>query len=79
MSSRSRFLPYATTPHRLLWQLIADFSVLIWSAIWVMVGMAVHAAIATIAAVGRQVESGANGIADNLDSAGNSVEGALDR
>jgi hypothetical protein len=75
MSSRSRYLPYATTPHRLLWQLISDVSILIWSAIWVMVGMAVHAAIATIAAVGRQVESGANGIADNLDSAGESVSG----
>ncbi|MDF2826294.1 MAG: putative conserved transrane protein [Mycobacterium sp.] len=75
MSSRSRFLPYATTPHRLLWQLFADASVLIWSAIWVMVGMAVHAAIDTIAAVGRQVESGATGIADNLENAGNSVEG----
>ncbi|WP_197378706.1 hypothetical protein [Mycolicibacterium mengxianglii] len=74
MSSRSRFLPYATTPRRLLMQLFADASVLIWSVIWVMVGIAVHAAVATIAAVGRQVETGAYGIAENLDSAGNSVD-----
>ena len=69
----SRYLPYATTPRRFLLQLLSDLLVLVWSAIWVMVGMAVHAAVATIAAVGRQVESGANGIADNLDSAGNTA------
>jgi hypothetical protein len=68
---RSRFLPYATTPSRLLMQLLSDLLVVVWSVIWVLVGMAVHAAVATIAEVGRQVESGANGIAHNLDSAGN--------
>lgn len=75
MSSRSRFLPYATTPRRFLLQLFSDVMVLIWSMIWVMVGLAVHAAVATIAEVGRQVETGANGIADNLESAGESVDG----
>lgn len=70
----SRYLPYATTPHRFLLQLLSDLLVLVWSAIWVMVGMAVHAAVATIAAVGRQVESGAIGISDNLDSAGNTAD-----
>jgi hypothetical protein len=48
--------------------------VLTWAAIWVLVGMAVHTAVATIAEVGRQVESGATGISENLDSAGNSVD-----
>ena len=38
-----------------------------WTAIWVLVGMAVHAAVSTIAEVGRQVEGGANGVADNLE------------
>ena len=75
MSSPSRFLPYATTPHRFLLQLLSDITVVIWSAIWLTVGMAVHSAIDTIAEVGRQVESGANGIADNLENAGNSVDG----
>ncbi|BBY86630.1 hypothetical protein [Mycolicibacterium tokaiense] len=75
MTSRTRFLPYATTPRRLLVQLISDAVVLTWSVIWVTVGVAVHSAIATIAAVGRQVQSGANGLADNLESAGDSVSG----
>jgi hypothetical protein len=71
----SRYLPYATTPHRLLLQLISDLMVLLWTTIWFLVGVAVHGAISTIASVGRQVESGANGIAENLESAGASVEG----
>jgi hypothetical protein len=36
----------------------------------VLVGMAVHAAVDTIAHFGGSVESGANGIAGNLESAG---------
>ncbi len=71
---RSRFLPYATTPSRLLMQLFSDLFIVLWSVIWVLVGMAVHSAVATIAEVGRQVESGANGIAHNLESAGNSTD-----
>ncbi|MCV7230577.1 hypothetical protein [Mycolicibacterium komossense] len=71
---RSRFLPYATTPRRLLMQLLSDLFVALWLFIWVSVGLAVHSAVATIAEVGRQVESGANGIAHNLDSAGNSAD-----
>ena len=70
----SRFLPYATTPSRLLAQLISDIVVIAWTTIWVLVGMAVHSAVSTIAEVGRQVETGANGVADNLDSAGDSTD-----
>lgn len=66
----SRYVPYATTPARLLAQLLSDFVVGIWIAIWVVVGMAVHTAVATMADFGSDVESGATGIADNLDSAG---------
>ncbi|MGK2881662.1 MAG: hypothetical protein ACSLE6_13000 [Mycobacterium sp.] len=68
-----RFLPYASRPWRLLLQLISDLTAVLWIAIWVLVGLAVHAAISTIAEVGRQVESGANGISDNLGSAGESA------
>jgi hypothetical protein len=71
---RSRFLPYATTPRRLLMQLLSDLFVFVWTFIWVTVGVAVHSAVATIAEVGRQVESGANGISDNLDSACDSAD-----
>ena len=66
----SRYVPYATTPARLLAQLVSDFVVAVWTAIWVVVAMAVHTAVATIAEFGRDVESGATGIAGNLDSAG---------
>jgi len=41
---------------------------------WVLVGMAVHAAVSTIAEVGRQVQDGANGVADNLNSAGDNTD-----
>jgi hypothetical protein len=71
---RSRYLPYATTPARLLAQLFSDFVVAVWTAIWVLVGMAVHAAVATIAEFGRDVNTGANGIAGNLDSAGENAD-----
>jgi hypothetical protein len=69
-----RYLPYATTPTRLLAQLISDLVVIAWTTVWVLVGMAVHSAVSTIAAVGRQVETGANGVADNLNSAGDSTD-----
>ena len=70
---KSRYLPYATTPGRLLTQLSSDVAVVIWTFIWVLVGLAVHSAVATIAAVGRQVEGGADGVADSLKSAGHSA------
>jgi hypothetical protein len=70
---RSRFLPYATTPGRLLAQLVSDVGVALWIAMWVLVGLAVHSAVATIADVGRQVKDGATGISDNLHSAGDSA------
>ena len=66
----SRFLPYATTPGRFLLQLLSDLVVAAWTALWVLVGIAVHSAVRTIAQFGRQVEHGANGIGGNLASAG---------
>ncbi len=65
----SRFLPYATTPGRLVTQLASDLVVAVWSTVWVLVGLAVHTAIDAIADVGHQVQNGASGIANNLDSA----------
>ncbi|MGE2688367.1 hypothetical protein [Mycolicibacterium pulveris] len=70
----SRFLPYATTPSRFVGQFLSDIVVLGWTIVWVSVGAAVHSAVATIAAVGRQVEIGANGVADNLDTAGSRTD-----
>jgi hypothetical protein len=71
---RSRFLPYATTPGRLVAQLFSDFAIFVWTAIWLLVGVAVYDAISEIADAGRQVESGANGIAGNLASAGQGAQ-----
>ncbi|CRZ18918.1 hypothetical protein [Mycolicibacterium neworleansense] len=71
---RSRYLPYATRPGRLLAQLFSDVAVITWTAVWILVGLAVHSAVATIAEVGRQVQNGANGVADNLGSAGDSTD-----
>ncbi|CAM3325598.1 hypothetical protein H7J08_06625 [Mycobacterium frederiksbergense] len=71
---RLRYLPYATRPGRLLAQLVSDITVLIWTVIWVMVGSAVYTAVATIAEVGRQVQDGADGVAGNLNTAGDSAD-----
>ncbi|OBI49376.1 hypothetical protein A5707_17045 [Mycobacterium kyorinense] len=71
---KSRFVPYATTPGRLLAQLLSDAAVVVWTVVWVSVGVAVHSALATIAAVGRQVEGGAHGVAGNLSSAGHNAD-----
>lgn len=71
---KSRFLPYATTPARLTAQLVSDVAVAAWITVWVLVGLAVHHAIATFATVGSQVQSGAAGISENLNSAGDSAD-----
>lgn len=71
---KSRYLPYANTPGRLMTQLFSDTVVVIWSSLWVLVGLAVYSALATIADVGRQVQGGADGVADSLKSAGHSAD-----
>ncbi len=71
---KSRFIPYANTPGRLVTQLFSDTVVVIWSFVWVLVGLAVHSAVSTIAEVGRQVQGGADGVADSLKSAGHSAD-----
>jgi len=70
----SRLLPYSTRPVRLLAQLFSDLAVVVWTTIWVLVGLAVYDAISTIAAAGRQVEIGTNGIAGSLASAGHGAQ-----
>ena len=71
---KSRFLPYATTPARLVVQVLSDLLIVAWIAAWVLVGLAVHHAIATFASVGTQVRDGATGISDNLNSAGDNAD-----
>jgi hypothetical protein len=71
---KSRFLPYATTPVRMTGQLVSDILAGTWITVWVMIGLAVHHAIAAIAGVGRQVNDSANGLSENLNSAGESAD-----
>jgi hypothetical protein len=70
----SRYVPYATTPGRLLAQLTSDAVVVVWTFVWVLIGLAVHSAVSSIAAVGRQLNDGATGVSDNLNSAGDSTD-----
>lgn len=65
----SRFLPYANTPGRLILQLVGDLFVAAWITLWVLVGIAVHSAVSTIADFGRQVDHSAGGIARSFESA----------
>lgn len=69
----SRYVPYAGTPGRLLAQLVSDAIAVVWTVIWVSVGLAVHHAVAVISEVGRQVHDGADGLAHGLSSAGHSA------
>jgi hypothetical protein len=69
----ARYLPYSSHPLRTILQLFSDLIVIGWTWLWVLIGLAVHAAISTIAEAGRKVESGANGVAGNMDSAGDTA------
>jgi hypothetical protein len=70
----TRFVPYASRPHRVTIQIVSDIVVIGWTALWVWIGMAVHTAVTEIAQAGRTVQGGANGVAANLDSAGHGAD-----
>lgn len=53
---------------------MSDITVVVWTTVWVLVGLAVHSAISTIAEAGRQIENGSQGIAGNLASAGHGAQ-----
>lgn len=59
---RSRFLPYATTPGRLLAQLISDITVAVWTTLWMLVGLAVHDAISIIGEAAAKSKSARTGL-----------------
>ncbi len=67
---KTRYVPYASRPVRLMGQLVSDVVAITWTALWVWIGMAVYSAVAAVAEAGRRVESGASDLAGNLDSAG---------
>ena len=67
---KTRYVPYASRPVRLLGQIVSDVVVISWTVLWVWIGVAVYNAVAAVAEAGRRVESGATDLAGNLDSAG---------
>ncbi|RFZ69181.1 hypothetical protein DE4576_00815 [Mycobacterium marinum] len=71
---KSRFLPYSTRPLRLAIQVFSDITVAVWTTLWVFVGIAVHRAISAIAEAGHQIETGSQGVAGNLASAGHGAQ-----
>ncbi|BBX56710.1 hypothetical protein MSHO_20550 [Mycobacterium shottsii] len=55
-------------------QLFSDITVAVWTTLWVFVGIAVHRAISAIAEAGHQIETGSQGVAGNLASAGHGAQ-----
>ena len=41
----TRYVPYASRPHRVVMQLISDIVVIGWTALWVWIGTAVYTAV----------------------------------
>lgn len=56
-------MPYSTRPGRLLAQLSSDFAVIAWTALWLLVGLAVYDAISTIADAGHNLQTTASWLA----------------
>ncbi|HUL99533.1 MAG TPA: hypothetical protein VLU24_08995 [Mycobacterium sp.] len=67
---KTRYVPYASRPVRLVGQLVSDIVMISWTVLWVWIGVAVYSAVAAVAEAGRRVDSGATDLAGNLDSAG---------
>jgi hypothetical protein len=67
---KTRYVPYASRPVRLVGQLVSDIVVISWTVLWVWIGVAVYSAVAAVAEAGRRVDSGATDLAGSLDSAG---------
>lgn len=70
---RPRLLWYAETSARRSRQLTADVLVLLWCAAWVLVGVAVHGAVAALAAPALALADGTDRTADELREAAGGV------
>ncbi len=55
-------------------QLFSDITVVVWTTLWVFVGIAVHRAISAIAEAGHHIDTGSQGVAGNLASAGHGAQ-----
>ena len=65
--------PYSARPARLLLQLFADVSMVLWIYAWYRVGRFVHDSLVSAAGVGYNVQSRAGAVAGNLRAAGESA------
>src|SRR3954449_4072506 len=68
--------PYSANPPRFLLQAVVDVLVLAWICLWYRVGVAVHDAVLSAAAVGYRIQNSAGGVAGSLDQAGRNVGNA---
>lgn len=66
---------YADRAPTALRQLLTDVFVLVWIYLWVKLGMALFDYIQKLAAPGRKLEGAGTGLADNLQGAGDKING----
>ncbi|MBS2937853.1 hypothetical protein KDN32_08855 [Nocardioides sp. J2M5] len=67
---------YADSPARRTRQVVADLVLVAWLVLWVWAGNAVHDATVELAGPGRQTESAATSMAEQLRDAGERLGGA---
>ncbi|WP_392542168.1 hypothetical protein [Oryzobacter telluris] len=66
--------PYSDLPVRRTRQVLADLLVVAWVVLWVWVGRAVQAAVATLAEPGRDLAGAGSSFRGTMTSAGDSVD-----
>jgi hypothetical protein len=66
---------YAERPGTRTRQLLTDVLVIIWVYAWSRIGLWLHDQVQRLAAPGRRMESAGSGLADNLASAGDKLDG----
>lgn len=70
---RRGLLWYADLPARRSRQVLADVSVAVWCAVWLLVGVAVHQAVSSLVGPTRALAGGADRTAAQLDRGGDGV------
>jgi hypothetical protein len=66
---------YADVPARRTRQVVGDLWLVAWTVLWIWIAFKLHDLIMNLAGPGIAIASGANDLADNIDSAGESVAG----
>ena len=66
---------YADVPARRARQLAGDIWLVVWTLCWIWIAVKLHGLIMSLAAPGQAIADGATGLAESIDSAGESVSG----